>query len=129
MHAQSAADTVDASTHLPLMRRVAHKMARRCPSQVDVDDLIGAGSLGLVDATRKFDASRASFAASADRRRTGRSTGRLAGVAAEFCYPSNGGRHGGYVVGDGLGALCLFALDEDEHTDFEGAKLNECADV
>lgn len=51
---------VDASAHLALVRRVAQKIARRIPRQVEVDDLVGAGSLGLVDAARKFDPTRAS---------------------------------------------------------------------
>ena len=61
-------NTVDASHHMPLVRKVAKKIARRLPRQVDVDDLVGAGALGLVDAARKFDASRASFEAYAELR-------------------------------------------------------------
>jgi RNA polymerase sigma factor FliA len=40
---------------LPLLHRVARKMRARLPAHVEVDDLVGAGSLGLVDALRKFD--------------------------------------------------------------------------
>lgn len=40
---------------LPLVRRIAIKLHRRLPSQVELDELVGAGSLGLVDALRKFD--------------------------------------------------------------------------
>ncbi|HKQ69376.1 MAG TPA: FliA/WhiG family RNA polymerase sigma factor, partial [Polyangiaceae bacterium] len=39
--------------YLPLVRRIAIKVARRLPSQVSVDDLIGAGWLGLVEAMRR----------------------------------------------------------------------------
>jgi RNA polymerase sigma factor FliA len=35
---------------IPRVRRVAHRMKRRLPSHVDVDDLIGAGLLGLAQA-------------------------------------------------------------------------------
>lgn len=40
---------------LPLVRRVALKMRRSLPAQVELDDLVGAGVLGLLDAARKFD--------------------------------------------------------------------------
>jgi RNA polymerase sigma factor for flagellar operon FliA len=60
--------SVDASKHMGLVVKVAKKIARRLPRQVEVDDLVGAGALGLVDAARKFDASRASFEAYAELR-------------------------------------------------------------
>lgn len=41
---------------LPLVRRVAFEMRERLPQHVEVDDLAGAGVLGLLDAVRKFDA-------------------------------------------------------------------------
>lgn len=41
---------------LPLLHRVARKMRAHLPANIEVDDLVGAGSLGLVDAVRKFDA-------------------------------------------------------------------------
>ncbi len=41
---------------LSLARRVAFEMRERLPQHVDVDDLTGAGVLGLLDAVRKFDA-------------------------------------------------------------------------
>lgn len=44
-----------ASRLLPLVRRIAVKLHRRLPPQVELDELVGAGSLGLVDALRKFD--------------------------------------------------------------------------
>jgi RNA polymerase sigma factor for flagellar operon FliA len=43
---------------LPLVRRVAFEMHEHLPSHVEVDDLIGAGILGLLDAVRRFDASK-----------------------------------------------------------------------
>ncbi len=43
---------------LPLVRHVALQMREHLPTHVDLDDLIGAGVLGLLDAVRKFDASK-----------------------------------------------------------------------
>src|SRR5579862_998863 len=43
---------------LPLLHRVARKMRVHLPAHVEVDDLVGAGSVGLVDALRKFDPSK-----------------------------------------------------------------------
>lgn len=43
---------------LPLVRRVAFEMRERLPQHVEVDDLAGAGVVGLLDAVRKFDASK-----------------------------------------------------------------------
>ncbi|MGH9353117.1 MAG: FliA/WhiG family RNA polymerase sigma factor [Terriglobia bacterium] len=41
---------------LSLVRRVAFEMRERLPQHVEVDDLAGAGVVGLLDAVRKFDA-------------------------------------------------------------------------
>lgn len=41
--------------HLPLVRRVAGRIARRLPRHVQLDDLISAGTEGLVDAAQRFD--------------------------------------------------------------------------
>ncbi len=41
---------------LPVVKWMALKIHKRLPGHIEVDDLIGAGSLGLVDALRKFDA-------------------------------------------------------------------------
>ena len=41
---------------LPLVKRVAYRMREHLPAHVEVDDLVGAGLLGLLDAVRKFDA-------------------------------------------------------------------------
>jgi len=43
---------------LPLLHRIAKKMRVHLPPQVEVDDLVGAGAIGLIDAVQKFDASR-----------------------------------------------------------------------
>lgn len=41
--------------YLPLVRRLAHHMVARLPSSVQVDDLIQAGMLGLLDALGRFE--------------------------------------------------------------------------
>lgn len=40
---------------LPLVKRMALKMREHLPAHIQIDDLVGAGALGLVDAVRKFD--------------------------------------------------------------------------
>jgi len=45
--------------HIALARNLALRLASRVPPCVDLDDLIGAGMLGLIDAVDRFDASRA----------------------------------------------------------------------
>jgi len=40
---------------LPLVKKVAFRMREHLPAYVEVDDLVGAGLLGLLDAVRKFD--------------------------------------------------------------------------
>ncbi len=41
--------------HAPLVKRIAHHMLGRLPDSVQVDDLIQAGMIGLLEATRKYD--------------------------------------------------------------------------
>jgi RNA polymerase sigma factor for flagellar operon FliA len=43
---------------LPLVRRMAFRMARRLPPNVDVNDLIGAGTEGLLKAVQYYDSQR-----------------------------------------------------------------------
>jgi RNA polymerase sigma factor for flagellar operon FliA len=45
--------------HIGLARNMALRLAGRVPASVDLDDLIGAGVLGLIDAVDRFDPSRA----------------------------------------------------------------------
>jgi RNA polymerase sigma factor for flagellar operon FliA len=45
--------------HAPLAKRMALRMAGRLPACVDLDDLIGAGLLGLLDAVDRFEEHRA----------------------------------------------------------------------
>ncbi len=48
--------------HSPLVKRIAHHLLARLPSSVQVDDLIQAGLIGLLEASRNYDASKgASF--------------------------------------------------------------------
>jgi RNA polymerase sigma factor FliA len=41
--------------HLPMVKRVAYHMMTRLPACVEVDDLIQAGLMGLLDAVDRFD--------------------------------------------------------------------------
>src|SRR5689334_11762285 len=42
--------------HLPLVKAIAARVRANLPVQVDLDDLIHAGILGLIDAVSKYDA-------------------------------------------------------------------------
>ena len=42
----------------PLIRFVAQRIASRLPSNIDIDDLLSAGVIGLMDAIEKYDPSR-----------------------------------------------------------------------
>ncbi len=59
---QHQAATVDRETmvrsYLPLVRRVAHRIARNLPASVDVNDLVSAGCIGLLSAAERFDPER-----------------------------------------------------------------------
>ncbi|MFM2416348.1 MAG: hypothetical protein RL385_1071 [Pseudomonadota bacterium] len=44
------------SRGIPIVRRIAFRMARRLPPNVDVGDLIGAGTEGLLKAVESYDA-------------------------------------------------------------------------
>ncbi len=44
--------------HYPLVRTIACRMVRRFPSNVDVEELINVGVMGLIDAVDRFDPSR-----------------------------------------------------------------------
>lgn len=41
--------------HAPLVRRMAHHLAAKLPASVDVDDIIQAGMIGLMDAAVKYE--------------------------------------------------------------------------
>lgn len=55
--AQRAADADVVTRHSELVRRIAHHLAARLPASVDVDDLVQAGMIGLIEAARHYDAS------------------------------------------------------------------------
>lgn len=44
-----------AAEYLPLTRLVAGQMARKLPPNVEYDDLVGYGTIGLMDAIEKYD--------------------------------------------------------------------------
>ena len=50
----SANDVI--TRHSDLVRRIAHHLAARLPASVEIDDLIQAGMLGLIDAARNLAA-------------------------------------------------------------------------
>lgn len=41
--------------YAPLVKRIAHHLAARLPQTLEVDDLMQAGMIGLLEAARKFD--------------------------------------------------------------------------
>lgn len=45
-------------TYAPQIKYIAHRLAIRLPPHVEVDDLISAGVIGLIDAIEKFDPGR-----------------------------------------------------------------------
>ena len=47
-----------AGEHLPLVWRVARQIARRLPANVDVAELVGAGTVGLIDAMNRYEVQR-----------------------------------------------------------------------
>ena len=44
--------------HLPMVRSIARRMRERLPLFIDLEDLVSAGTLGLMDAVSKFDPSK-----------------------------------------------------------------------
>lgn len=53
----SSAETADGlvRAYLPLVKRIAYHLMTRLPASVEVDDLIQAGLMGLLDAVERFD--------------------------------------------------------------------------
>ena len=41
--------------HMPLVKRLAHHMKAKLPPSVEVDDLIQAGMMGLLDAINRYE--------------------------------------------------------------------------
>ena len=52
---QRSASVEVVERHADLVRRIAHHLAARLPPSVEVDDLVQAGMLGLIEAARNFD--------------------------------------------------------------------------
>jgi RNA polymerase sigma factor FliA len=44
--------------HMPQIKYIAHRISAKLPSHVELNDLVSAGVLGLLDAVEKFDPSR-----------------------------------------------------------------------
>ena len=60
-HSRESADEL-VRRHAPLVRRIAYHLMGRLPASVDVGDLIQAGMIGLLEASRNFATDRgASF--------------------------------------------------------------------
>lgn len=58
----NAANMIDVENYAQLVKRIAHHMMARMPPCVQVEDLIQAGMIGLLEASKKYDASKgASF--------------------------------------------------------------------
>lgn len=41
--------------HLPLVRAIALRMSQNLPAHLDIEDLVQAGTIGLLDAAAEFD--------------------------------------------------------------------------
>jgi len=53
---QGTPDSTDVvKAHAPLVRRIALQLAARLPASVQIDDLIQAGMIGLLDAARRYE--------------------------------------------------------------------------
>lgn len=60
--ANSQANPINVEDYASLVKRIAHHMMVRMPASVQVDDLIQAGMIGLLEAAQKYDGSKgASF--------------------------------------------------------------------
>src|SRR5579871_1917981 len=47
-----------AAKYFPYIEKVARRLARRLPAHIDIDDLISAGVIGLLEAAERFDPTR-----------------------------------------------------------------------
>jgi RNA polymerase sigma factor FliA len=52
------ADLAPVASYLPFVKRIVTRLARRLPSHVQLDDLVSAGVVGLIEAMDRFDPSR-----------------------------------------------------------------------
>ncbi|MCK9194632.1 MAG: RNA polymerase sigma factor FliA [Nevskia sp.] len=53
-----APDTAIVTQHLDLVKRIAYHLVARLPASVDIDDLIQAGVIGLIEAARNYSGDR-----------------------------------------------------------------------
>jgi len=53
---QSFGDRQPAEQYIPFVRKIARRIARQLPNSVDVDDLVGAGTVGLMEALSRYNA-------------------------------------------------------------------------
>ena len=53
---QAAGDDTQVMQHIPLVKRIAYHLLAKMPDSVQVDDLIQAGMLGLLEALKHYDA-------------------------------------------------------------------------
>lgn len=51
-------DAALVAEHLELVRRIAHHLAARLPASVDIEDLMQAGTIGLIEAARHYSGDR-----------------------------------------------------------------------
>ncbi len=65
--------------HAPLVKKVAYRIVSRLPDSVDVEDLMSAGMIGLLEARDRYEPSRGPFAAFAEWRIKGRILDELRG--------------------------------------------------
>ena len=55
--AQRNSSSIPIEQYAPLVKRIAHHMMMRMPASVQVEDLIQAGMIGLLEASKKYDVS------------------------------------------------------------------------
>ena len=55
---QTSKSPINLEDHMAMVRSVARRLHRTLPRHIELDDLISAGYLGLVDAAQKFEQSR-----------------------------------------------------------------------
>lgn len=55
MKEMERSSTKEAEAYMPFVRRIAGRMARRLPQSVELDDLMAAGTIGLMEALDRFD--------------------------------------------------------------------------
>jgi RNA polymerase sigma factor FliA len=65
---QGNTPAIDVEQLVPLVRKVAARLARRVPDHVMRDDLVSAGVVGLLESAPRFDARRGDFEAFAEYR-------------------------------------------------------------